>query len=128
MGACSIRRLHDLVGSTWVFQIKDKLDGSIELYKIGLVAHKYKQQYGINYKKTLNPIIKFQTIIFVAISNNRQILQIDVKYGFYFVNSMKSSTWNNHRVSLILTILNICRLKKPLYGLKQEPQVWFYPF
>ena len=52
----------NVVGSRWVYQIKRRVDGSIERYKARLVARGFTQQEGIDYSKTFSPVIKQATI------------------------------------------------------------------
>ncbi|KAH9649579.1 protein kinase domain-containing protein [Citrus sinensis] len=49
------------VGCKWVFMVKHKADGSIERFKVGLVAKEYTQTYGIDYRKTFAPVAKINS-------------------------------------------------------------------
>ena len=50
------------VGCQWVYTIKYKVDGTIEHFKVRLVAKGYTQTYGINYTKTFAPIAKINIV------------------------------------------------------------------
>lgn len=39
----------NIVGSKWVFRLKQKADGSLERHKARLVAKGYNQQHGLSY-------------------------------------------------------------------------------
>ena len=50
------------VGCRWVFSIKHKTDGSIERYKVRLVAKGYTQTYGIDYQETFSLVAQLNTV------------------------------------------------------------------
>lgn len=46
----------------WLFRIKNKVDGSIDMYKAHLVAKGFTQRPEIDFHKTFNPVVKSTTI------------------------------------------------------------------
>ena len=50
------------MGCRWVFTIKYKFDGSIDQYKVLLMAKGFNQTYGIDYLETFKPVAKLNTI------------------------------------------------------------------
>jgi hypothetical protein len=75
----------NIIDCKWVYKIKHKPDGTIDMYKARLVAKGFKQRYGIDYEDTFSPVVKAATIrlvLSIAVSNNWSLRQLDVQNGF----------------------------------------------
>lgn len=87
-GSCHLVPYHPLVsliGCKWVFQIKRKADGSIDCYKVKLVAKGFQQQTGVDFKENLSPMIKptsIHLILSLAITFNWPLCQLDIQNAF----------------------------------------------
>lgn len=55
-------QLMNVIGYKWVCRIKYRADGSIEMYKVCLVAKGFHQQARVDFTKTFSTIAKPTTI------------------------------------------------------------------
>jgi len=51
-----------VVGSRWIYKVKQVADGSVEKYKVRFVAEGFSQIEGINYEETFSPIARYSSI------------------------------------------------------------------
>src|SRR6266571_7011488 len=80
----------NVVGSKWVFRIKRKADGSVEKYKVQLVACGFTQVYGVNYFNTFSPVAKLASF--------RTILAIAARYDWEIESFNFNSTYLNGKL------------------------------
>ena len=111
-----------VVTSKWIYKIKHAIDGSIEKYKAGFVAHGFSQKEGIDYEETFSPIARYtsiRSVLALAVVMKWNIHQMDVKTMFlngvvkeevYVEQSLKFERHDREA--------HVCKLKKSLYGLK----------
>lgn len=112
-----------------MFRVKYKFDGSVERYKVILVAKGYSQQEGVNYFDTFSTMAKMVTVrsvlVLIASIKNLHLFQMDV-YNAFLQGDLNENVFmdipprfNNQGENKM-----VCRLLKLLYGLKQTFRRW----
>src|SRR6266702_393492 len=119
----------NIIGSKWVFCIKCKANGTIEKYKVHLVACGFTQKFGVDYFDTFSPVARlasFCIILTIAAHNDWDIDTFDF-----------NSTYLNSKLSKDEDIYmqapprydtqgeSIKHLLKSLYSLKQAGRKWY---
>jgi len=102
----------NIVGNKWVYRIKYGPTGSIDRFKVRLVAQGFSQLPGLDYTETFAPVIKLSTVrvvLSLALLNNWCMHQLDVSKGFEHYDYPQ----------------HVCKLSRAIYGLKQSPRAWF---
>jgi hypothetical protein len=70
------------LSSIWVFEIKTKLDGSIDKFKARLIARGFSQIQSVDYIEFFPHVVKLNSIkvmLVVAIQYDLEMHQLDVK-------------------------------------------------
>ena len=74
-----------MVGSRWIYKVKQAADGSVEKYKAIFVAWGFSQIEGIDYEETFAPVTRYssiRTILSLSVKMGWHIHQMDVKTVF----------------------------------------------
>uniref|UniRef100_A0AAV1THW8 Integrase catalytic domain-containing protein n=1 Tax=Peronospora matthiolae TaxID=2874970 RepID=A0AAV1THW8_9STRA len=125
--AAKLPRGQGAIGTKWVFKIKRKADGSVEKYKARLVAKGFKQKYGIDYKETFSPVVKYVTLrMVIAITKyfDWPLDQLDVVTAFLY-GVMKEKVYCVIPEGVEMDgDFDCLELVKAIYGLKQASRVW----
>ena len=118
-----------VVTSKWIYKIKHAADGSIEKYKAIFVAWGFSQKEGIDYEETFAHVARYTSIKSVLSLDavmKWKIHQMDIKTAFlngvveeevYMEQPLGFETHDRDT--------HVCKLKKSMYGLKQEPKTWY---
>ena len=119
-----------VIGSKRVYSIEVKSNGSLDRYKVGLVAQGFKQEYGIDYEETFAPVAKMTMVhclLSVAAARNWPFWQMDVKNAFLH-SDLRETVYMSPPLGYACPPRHVCKLKRSLYGHKQAPRAWFDKF
>ena len=122
-----------VIGCKWVYKIKTRSDGTIDCYKARLVAKGFTHEYGIDYEETFAPVARLssvKTLIVVSAACKWPLFHMDVKNAFLNGELSKEVYMKlPPGYSYPLRFLHrVFRLRRALYGLKQDPRAWFAKF
>jgi len=123
---------YKLIGCKWVLKKKLKLDGTVDKYKVRLVAKGFRQRENIYFFDTYSPVTQFTSIrvlISLAAVFNLFVHQMEVKTAFLngeleeeiYVEKLEGFVIHGHENK-------VCKLNKSMYGLKQAPKKWLEKF
>jgi hypothetical protein len=111
-----------------VLKIKRGPDGRIKRYKARLVARGFSQVAGQDYGETFAPVAKFSSfklVLALAASLKLELDQLDVKTAF-LQGDLEEEIYMEQPPMFERKGMEskVCRLLKPIYGLKQSPRCW----
>ena len=115
------------IGCKWVFAIKRNPDGSIERYKVRLVAKGFSQRPGYDYVETFAPTVRMatiRTVLALAALEDLELHSLDISQAFINgdldteIYMEMPEGWDGAQKGKVLC------LKKALYGLKQAGRLW----
>jgi hypothetical protein len=122
------------MSSKWAYKKKMNPDGSPR-YKVRLVIRGFEQVKGMDYRETYAPVSKLSTsrlLICLAAKNAWTVDHMDVMSAFLNPKIDRANVdmklppemeWIDPR--LRKCGVNIVRLRKALYGLRQAPRLWY---
>jgi len=115
----------NIVGSRWVFHIKQDSSGKILKYRAHLVAQGFTQMHGVDFQDTFAPVARLssiRTVIALAASEDWELHQMDVKSAY--LNSpidtrvyMRLPPGHTKKGKVAL-------VKRGIYGLRQSGNLW----
>jgi len=120
-----------LIRSRWTFKLKEGFRDIIDrIYKARFVAKGYSQVPGVDYQETeiYSPVIKhdsLRVLLSIAAAFDLELHQLDVKTAFLY-GDLDETLYVEQPEGFISPGKEnlVCRLLKPLYGLKQSPRKW----
>jgi len=116
-----------IIGSKWVFCIKQGPDGSIQKYKARIVAQGFMQVEGVDFDQTFAPMAKFsslRTIFALAAEHDLKLHQMDVKAAYLNAN-LKEDLYMQPPPGFEVPKGYVLKLKKGMYSIKQGGHVWY---
>lgn len=118
-----------ILTNKWVFKVKMNKDGSMDKYKARLVARGFEQEAGIDYEEVFAPVARYETIrtlFAIAVEKQMQVHQMDVVTA-YIQGDLQEKTYMEQPEMFVKKGEEdkVCRLRKPLYGLKQAGRAWY---
>ena len=110
------------VGCKWVFKTKRDFHGNLERYKARLVAKRFTQKDGIDYKETFSPILRkdsFRIIMALVAHYDLELHQMDVKTVF-LNGDLEENVYMDQPMGFSVEGKEhmVCKLKKSIYSLK----------
>lgn len=80
------RQLEDnVVNCIWLFKVKERTDGTVDLLKAHLVANGMNQIKGLDYQEAFSPIIKpisIRIVLSLVVTNGWTLHQINIWNAF----------------------------------------------
>lgn len=117
-----------ILGSRWVYTIKQGEGNKVERFKARLVAQGFRQEKGDTYDEVFSPVVNFGIIrmffsVLVGFFKWTNI-QCDVKCAYLYAPL-------NEKIYMrqppgFEKLDKVCKLKKAIYGLKQSGREWFF--
>lgn len=112
-----------------MFKVKKDQDGIVGKYKARLVARGDLQREGIDYDEVFAPVTRMETIrtlLAISVIKGMHVHQMDVVAAYVQGNLTDEIYMEQPKFFENLDARNmVCKLNKPLYGLKQAGREWY---
>jgi histone deacetylase 1/2 len=111
----------NVLGCRFVYKTKRKPDGTIERFKVRLVAQGFKQKEGIDFHDVFATTVAWQSVrivLWLAVFYKMLMVKIDIK-TFFLYGDLKETIYMKQPPGYTQGD-KVCKLVKSLYGLKQS--------
>nr|GEW01178.1 hypothetical protein [Tanacetum cinerariifolium] len=118
-----------IIALKWIYKVKLDEYGNVLKNKARLVAKGYRQEEGIEFEESFEPVARIEAIrIFIANAaiKNMTVYQMDVKTAF-LNGELKEEVYVSQSEGFVNLdhLTHVYRLKKALYRLKQAHRAWY---
>nr|GFA46033.1 retrovirus-related Pol polyprotein from transposon TNT 1-94 [Tanacetum cinerariifolium] len=119
----------NIIALKWPWKNKCDAENIVVQNKTYLVANRYRQEEGIDFKESFSPVARLEAVwMFIAYATHKNItiFQMDVKTAF-LNGPLKEEVYVSQPEGFFDSDFpnHVYRLKKALYGLKQAPLAWY---
>lgn len=117
-----------ILTNRWVFKTKRNSEGKIEKYKARLVARGHTQEAGVDYEEIFAPVARYEiirTLLAAAVEEEMHVHQMDVVSAYVQGNLNDEVFMEQPEAFMEKGDRRVCKLHKPLYGLKQSGREWY---
>lgn len=113
-----------VLSNRWVFKTKVNQKGEVVKFKARLVVRGHTQREGVDYEETFAPVTRYETIrtlLAASVNEEMHIHQMDV-VSAYTQGKLSDEIYMEQPETYIQSgeESKVCKLVKPLYGLKQS--------
>nr|GEZ84075.1 retrovirus-related Pol polyprotein from transposon TNT 1-94 [Tanacetum cinerariifolium] len=119
----------NFINLKWLWKNKRDEENTAIRNKSRLVAKGYAQKEGVDFEESFAPVARLEAVrLFIAYAAHKSftIYQMDVKTAFLY-GPLKEEVYVNQPEGFFDPYHpdKVYRLKKELYGLKQDPRAWY---
>lgn len=121
-----------VLSNRWVFKTKCNQKGEIEKFKARLVVRGHTQREGVDYEEVFAPVSRYETIrtlLAASVNEEMHVHQMDV-VSAYIQGELSDEVYMEQPEMYVQKSeeSKVCKLIKPLYGLKQSGREWYKTF
>jgi len=119
------------ISAKWVLKTKYNASGKLEKFKARLVAHGFKQVFGLDFEETFSAVVYFKSIrilLAIAAHEDLEVDMLDVSTAYLHAEMDKELYLVAPPGMDGVAEGSILRLDRALYGLHQSGRLWNHTF